>query len=137
MEKRQLRSRNCKGVEKENVQPQPARRIRRAISTVEGCLMMKAVKPMKLANASSQTDNCLAATNAQLTQELIGQNNLLKEKDKKYINMLERYFLDKEKLTAENREKNIEIARLKNDIEQLQSQPLVEVAINGEPKVKK
>lgn len=122
-------------IEKGNVNPQPAKIIKRTISTIERCLQLKQVQPMKFSNVSSQTDDCLAATNAQLAQELIAKTNLLQENDQKYIKMLGRYYLEREKLLMENREKSLEIAQLKERIEHMQNEPLVEIAKNGKSKI--
>lgn len=147
MEKRILRPR--KEADEEN--NRPAKRNKRAFSTIECSVQMKAaqtvnfpswstqqlrsvrmeaVQTAKSSNISTQTDCCLAATNAQLTTELIAMHNLLQQKDGKYIEMLERCYLLKEKLTTENHERSLEIARLKQ-IQLMQNAPLIEIAIDS------
>lgn len=126
---------------KENLQP--AKRVQRAFSTVERSVQMEAVELAKSSNArankitkssnvSTQTDCLLTATNAQLTHELILKNELIQKKDQKYIEMLEQFYLQKERLTSENREKTLEITDLREHIRLLQNQPLIELANNGE-----
>lgn len=134
MEKRVLRSRARKVIEKENVQPQPAKRNRRAISTIECRTQLKmahTVETAKIFNASTQTDDCLISTIEQLTQELITKSNQLHQKDQKYIEMMQKYYLERERLREENRDKTLEIAQLKERLDHLQSVPLVQIEVNG------
>lgn len=106
----------------------PAKRNRRALTTIERCNPMYAARnSVKVVQVSTQTECCLAATNAQLTQQLIVKNDLLQLKDKKYIEMLEKFFLQKEKLQAQMREKNVEIDQLQQRILAMEQKPLVEV----------
>lgn len=121
MEKRALRPR--KVAAKENLQP--AKRTKRAISCFER-IPKAAEQALNIAHVSTstQTENCLVATNAELTRQLIAANNLLHQKDKKYIEMLEKFYLLKEKLMDENR-------LLKERIQSLEIEPLVQVAVNG------
>lgn len=123
-----------KDITKENVQLQPAKRTNRAFSSIERGKQLKELQPGKFSNASSQTDKCLAATNAKLTQELIANNDLLQKKDQNYIEILQKYYFEREKLTTENREKSLEIAQLKEQIERLQNEPLVDVE-NGKTSI--
>lgn len=134
MEKRVLRSRV--GKEKENILYQPAKRTRRAISTIECIAQLKsaaaASETKKKIDASSQTsDDCLASTVRQLTGELIAKGNLLLQKDQKYIEMMQMYYLERETLRADNREKTLEIIQLNERIVNLQNMPLVPIEING------
>lgn len=107
---------------------QPAKRTRRAISTIErGALQIQSV-----CSVSTQTDNCLlAATNAKLVNELIEKNRMIENKDQQYIKMLERFYLEKGKLTAKICEKRDEIARLTEAIRAIQAEPLVQLVNNG------
>lgn len=126
MEKRVLRPRNHdKAIE--IAQLQPAKRNRRAMSTIERSQQLKKVPPTIVSTMSTQTDDCLAATNAKLAAELIGQNNLLREKDCKYIKMLQQYFMEKERLTTENVRMRLEIAQLRERMEQMENEPLIDV----------
>lgn len=134
MEKRVLRPR--KEPEKENCQHQPVKRTRRAISTIERSTFreVQEVQPMKR-SSSTQTDCCLTVTNALLTQELIAKNDFIQQKDQKYINMLERSYLQKEKLSSQIHEQQLEIARLNQQIQSIQNAPLIEFENNGETNI--
>lgn len=131
MEKRILRPRNHdKGID--FAQRQPAKRNRRAMSTIERSQQViivppTIVPPTIVSTTSTQTEDCLAATNAKLAAELIHQNNLLREKDLKYIEMLQQYFMEKEKLTAENVRMRLEIVQLRERIERMENEPLIDV----------
>lgn len=70
---------------------------------------------------------CLAATNAQLCQQLIERNKALEEKDQKYIALLEKFYLQREKWQTQLQEKNSEIDRLRERVMELEKIPLVEV----------
>lgn len=149
MEKRILRNRACKEIEKENVLPQPAKRTRRAFSTIECQIQYKTIasaaakiaagekiitapKTAKFSNASSQTDDdCLVSTIKLLTQELMAKGNLLYQKDQKYIEMMEKYYLERESLRMDNREKKLKIIKLKERIDNLQNIPLVPIEVIG------
>lgn len=132
MEKRILRS--GKELNKENRQPQPAKRTKRAFSTIErSTFRVDVLQPMKrLSSSSTQTDCCLTVTNAQLTQELIAKNDLLQQKDQKYINMLERSYLQKERQLSQIGDQKLEIAGLKQQLQLMQAAPLIEFENNGE-----
>lgn len=136
MEKRVLRPR--KEPEKENYQPQPVKRTRRAISTIERrifreCVEVQSVKC--LSTSSTQTDCCLTVTNALLTQELIAKNDCIQQKDQKYIAMLERSYLQKERLLSQIHEQQSDIARLNQQIQSMQNAPLIEFENNGETNI--
>lgn len=128
MEKRVLRPREV--ATKQNLQP--AKRNKRAISCFER-VPKAAEQAFNIAHVttstttSTQTENCLIATNAELTRQLIAVNNLLLQKDQKYIEMLEKSYLLKDKLMDENR-------LLKKRIHSLEIEPLVQVAVNGKLK---
>lgn len=92
MDKRVLRPRIA--IEQEN-----RKRCRRAFSTIDRIVVNKVAQTGKMSIASTQTDDCLSATNAKLTLQLIDSNNLLEQKNQKYIQMLQNFFLTKEKLT--------------------------------------
>lgn len=133
MEKRILRPR--KEPQKENVQLQPAKRARRAISTIERSNFRAVVdvRPVKRSlSSSTQTDCCLTATNAQLTQELIAKNHLIQEKDQKYIKMLQTFYLQKEQMVSQISQQQLEIAELNQQIQLMQNAPLVEFENSGE-----
>lgn len=142
MEKRVLRSRVAKEVEKGYILPQPAKRTRRAFSTIESVTQLKMSAATKTAapsktkifsDASSQTDdNCLVTTIRQLTEEFIAKSNLLHHKDQKYIEMMQKYYLEREGLRAKNREKTLEIIQLRERIVGLQNIPLVPIEVYGE-----
>lgn len=57
--------------------------------------------------------------------------NLLQQKDQKYIEMMEKYYLETEKLRAENREKTLQIIQMTERIDNLQNVPLVPIEVNG------
>lgn len=118
-------SNHAKGIE--IAQLQPAKRNRRAMTTIERSQQVKKVPPKIVSTTSTQTDNCLVATNAKLAAELIGQNNLMREKDRKYIEMLQQYFIEKERLTAENVRMRLEITQLRERIERMENEPLIDV----------
>lgn len=124
MEKRVLRSRVMFAMD--NIQP--AKRTKRAISCFER-VPKAAEQPINIDHMSTatQTENCLVATNAELTRQLIAANNSLQQKDQRYIEMLEKFYLQKEKLTEQNRS-------LKARIQSLEIEPLVQVAVNGKLK---
>lgn len=136
MERRILRPR--KEPQKENVQLQPAKRARRAISTIErsNFRAIADVRPVKRSSSSStQTECfgcCLTATNAQLTQELIAKTRLIEQKDQKYLEFLEMFYLQKEEMVSQISQQHLEIAELKHQIELMQNAPLVEFENNGE-----
>lgn len=111
----------------------PGKRARRAFSTIEREPANQSKKKIDFQNVQTQTDTncCLASTNVQLVRELIAQNNLIQQKDQKYIKMLERFYLEKTQLTAENEEQNLEIARLNARIHKMESEPLVHIDCNG------
>lgn len=119
MEKRILRSRGLAA--KENLQP--AKRTKRAISCFER-VPKAAREAFNIAHVSTttQTESCLVATNAELTRQLIAANHLLHQKDQKYVEMLEKFYLLKEKLMDENR-------LLKVRIQSLEIEPLIQVAV--------
>lgn len=158
MEKRVLRSHARKEIEKENVirQPQPAKRTRRAISTIECQTQYKtaaeakrvtlaakamvaaaaqtaaaAARKTQFSDTSSQTDNCLISTIQQLTLELIAKGEIIQQKDQKYIEMMEKYYLERERLQAESREKTLQIVQLTQRIDNLEHVPLVLIEANG------
>lgn len=155
MEKRVLRSRAGKEIEKENILPQPAKRVRRAISTIEFGTQMnsaaakkatasaakmvaaaaktaKKAKPGTFSDVSTQTvDDSLVSTIRMITGELIAKTNLLHQKDQKYIEMMEHYYLEREKLRAENGAKDLQIAQLNERINTFQNIPLVPIEIDG------
>lgn len=141
MEKRTLRPR--KFAAKENIQP--AKRTRRAFSTIERIVhtespQMKRTKSPQtvqvknvsfVQNIQTQTECCLEATNAKLVEQLIAKNNLLQLKDQKYIQMLQRFYLVKEQLTAEIQQKTVEINGLNERIRLMENEPLIDVEPNG------
>lgn len=108
---------------------QPAKRNRRAISTIERGALQSVCS---VSTVSTQTDNCLlSATNAKLVEQLIEKNRMIEEKDQQYIQMLERFFLMKERLTAETSEQSEEIARLTETIRAIRAEPLVHLVNDG------
>lgn len=130
---RRLRPRKPTG--KENVQP--AKRTRRAFSTVERTVHFEEVVIESKKNAGVQTEQtpteyCLASTNAQLVQELIVKDNLIQERDQKYIEMLERFCVEKTHLTEENKEQRMEIVRLNARITEMENMPLIPIDNIGE-----
>lgn len=85
-----------------------------------------------VSTVSTQTDNCLlSATNAKLVDQLIEKNRMIEKKDQQYIQMLERFYLVKERLSAENREKRDEIAQLTEAIRTIRAEPLVHFVNDG------
>lgn len=107
---------------------QPAKRTRRAISTIERIVH----QIQSVYSVSTQTDDCLlSATNAKLVDELIEKNRTIEKKDQQYIQILERFYLEKEKMAAEIREKRDKIARLTEAIQAIQAEPLVQLVNNG------
>lgn len=125
MENRVLQPRKAKLTAKESIHIQPAKRVKRAQSCMERA-PKAAERVFNIAHVSSstQTENCLVATNAELTRQLIAANSLLQQKDQKYIEMLQKFYLLKEKLLDENR-------MLKERVQSLETEPLVQVAVNG------
>lgn len=71
------------------------------------------------------------AVNLELSQKVIAQNELIQEKDKKYIEFLEKFYLRSEKIQAEIRDKDAEIFKLRERIEQLEKIPLVNIEDNS------
>lgn len=125
----------CKEPEKKNREHQPAKRTRRAISTIERSTFRvnSNVQPIKRKSSSStQTDCCLTATNAQLTQELIAMKNIIQQKDQRYIDILEQSYLQKERFESRIRDQQSEIAELTQQIQLIRNAPLVELENNGE-----
>lgn len=112
------------------IRMKPVNRIKKEMLIEDNEEMIAAQVP-KISSVSTQTDCCLAATNAQLVQELIAKNNLLQRKDQKYIEMLETFYMQKERLTKENREKSSEIAQLTQRLQLIETEPLIGVANNG------
>lgn len=133
MQKRVLRPR--KGTAEENCQPQPVKRTRRAISTIERSTVRVFEKFQSVNRSSSistQTECCLTVTNALLTHELMAKDNIIQQKDQKYIIMLERSYLQKERLLSQIHEQQMEIVRLNQQIQLMQNAPLIEIENNGE-----
>lgn len=123
---------NRKYGEQENIRP--AKRTGRAFTTIERMPETSHEKVDKSVDMSTQTGNCLAATNAKLTSQLIASNEQLEQKNQKYIVMLEKFFLTKEKMEAKNQALERENEHLKGRWEMLQNHPLVQIDDNGESK---
>lgn len=81
---------------------------------------------------STQTvDDSLVATIRMVTGELIAKTNLLHQKDQKYIEMMEQYYVERERLRAENGAKDLQIAQLNERIDAFQNIPLVPIEVDG------
>lgn len=131
MDKRALRFRTT-DKEVENVEPQPAKRIRRAMSTIEHSRQVNTVPSTNVSptSTSTQTKDCLAVTNAKLKGELVVLHDLSDRKDQKYVKMLQQYFEMKTHLEKNNLEMQQEAAKLRERIERMEKEknaPLVDV----------
>lgn len=69
----------------------------------------------------------LIAINAELSQRVAIQNELLQKNEEKYIVFLEKYHSREEKLHAAIRDKDTEIKELRERIEHLEKIPLVNI----------
>lgn len=129
MDKRALRFRTS-DKEVENVEPQPAKRIRRAMSTIEHSRQVNTVPSTNVSLTSTKMKDCLAVTNAKLKEELVVLHDLSDRKDQKYVKMLQQYFKMKTLLEKNNLEMQQEAAKLRERIERMENEknaPLVDV----------
>lgn len=111
-------------------EPQPAKRIRRAMSTIENRRQVNTVPSKNISPTSTQANDCLAVTNAKLKEELIVLHDLSYRKDQKYIKMLQQYFKMKTLLEENNLEMQQEAAKLRERIKRMEKEknaPLVDV----------
>lgn len=116
--------------EVDNVELQPAKRIRRAMPTIEHSRKVKTVPSTNDSPTSTQTKDCLAVTNARLKEELVVLHDLSDRKDQKYIEMLQQYFVMKTRLNENNLKMQQEAAKLRERIERMENEknaPLVDV----------
>lgn len=95
-------------------------------------VVIESKKDVGVQTEQTPTEYCLASTNAQLVQELIVKDNLIQERDQKYIEMLERFFVEKTHLTEENKEQKMEIVRLNARITEMENMPLIPIDDIGE-----